>query len=69
MLPAVLRLFHIDLSTIEVGSVQIQRLADGTVRNIHERHAFVTNNTHTHTSEFVCLLLSHHSDLTDLYIE
>lgn len=48
VLPAILRLLHIDLSTIEVRSVQIQRLPDGAVGNIHKRHAFVTSSTHSY---------------------
>lgn len=53
VLPAVLRLFHVDHAAIEVRFVEIQRLPHGTVGNVDERHA----------AELVRLLLSHHAHL------
>ena len=41
VLPSILRLFHIDLTSVKIGSVEIQRFPNRAVRNVYKSHTYL----------------------------
>lgn len=56
--PSILCLLHVDLSAIEVGSVEVQRLPYRAIGNVNEGHTFVSEGSCTNLEIYLSPFLA-----------